>query len=429
MYIKRVVVENLKGFAKLDFEFKRIDADRYEGWTVITGDNASGKTALLKAIALALVGPDIARTLQPSFKGWIRNGHKKATIALEIIPDSQDSSAKGGRRVEKSFWSELEFHIDGGPEVTLTPGNKRRGKKKGPLNGLWAENTAGWFSAGYGPFRRLYGASSDAQRLMSGPSRVARFATLFKEDATLSECEIWLKDLSHKKLEERPKESEILADVLLLLNNDFLRNGIRVNKVDSDGLWLTDARGNILPLQDMSEGYRAALAMLIDIVRHIVDVYGGKGLIKQEDGTISVSHPGVVLIDEIDSHLHPDWQREVGFWLKRHFPNIQFIVTTHSPLICQAADAGLIFHMPRPGSNKTPFRLAEEDYAKIIRSRPDAIYLSPAFEMKNTRSPKAVDAQQRYAQLQAKKRVSPLSQKERQLEMSYRYYIDPDKED
>jgi predicted ATP-binding protein involved in virulence len=57
VYIRRVVLENLRGFERLDFKFER-PGSVFPGWTVITGDNASGKTALLKAVALALVGPD-----------------------------------------------------------------------------------------------------------------------------------------------------------------------------------------------------------------------------------------------------------------------------------------------------------------------------------------------------------------------------------
>ena len=45
-----------------------------------------------------------------------------------------------------------------------------------------------------------------------------------------------------------------------------------------------------------------------------------------------------MLIDEIDAHLHIAWQKRIGFWLKEHFPNIQFIVMTHSPFVCQAAN-------------------------------------------------------------------------------------------
>jgi hypothetical protein len=228
MYIKRVVLENLRGFRQLDFDFERPDG-RYSGWAVITGDNAAGKTAFLKAIALALVGTDTARALQPSLQGWIRRGTSEAVIAVEIMAGEADKFAQG-RRYEHPFWSELKLSGDPGPEVTLTLGDRYKGKGKGPKHGPWAENPSGWYSVGYGPFRRLYGASPDAQRLMVGPSRVARFATMFREDATLGECEIWLKDLHVKKLEGRDKEAQILNSVLKLLNDDFLRNGLRSHR-------------------------------------------------------------------------------------------------------------------------------------------------------------------------------------------------------
>ena len=205
MYIKRVVLEDLRGFRHLDFDFERPD-HHYNGWTVVTGDNAAGKTAFLKAIALALVGTDTARALQPSLKGWIRRDATEAVVAVEIIGGDEDKFAEG-RPYKQSFWSELRLIADlNGPEVILSVGDKYRGKCKGPKHGPWAENPTGWFAVGYGPFRRLYGASPDAQRLMVGPSRVARFATMFREDATLGECEIWLKDLHVKKLEKREKE-------------------------------------------------------------------------------------------------------------------------------------------------------------------------------------------------------------------------------
>jgi hypothetical protein len=234
VYVKRLVLKDLKGIRSLDFSFERDDG-RYDGWTVITGDNGAGKTALLRAIALAIVGPDVARALQPSLAGWIRRGAARAEIAAEIIPAAEDRFA-AGRRYERSFWSELDLVKNGGPEVSLLPAARLRRGKKGPLNGPWAENTPGWFAAGYGPFRRLYGASPEAQRLMVGPGRVVRFATMFKEDATLGECELWLKDLNYKALEKRPKEDRVLKSVVEVLNHEFLQNGIRVARIDSDGL-------------------------------------------------------------------------------------------------------------------------------------------------------------------------------------------------
>lgn len=415
MYIQRVVLENVKGFVELDFSFNRPDGT-HAGWTVLTGDNGSGKTALLKAIALALVGPDVGRALQPSLRGWIRDDVAKAEIAIQIKAEDQDKFTTG-RRYLKPFWAELELQMNGGPEVSMKSSSKRRGGKKGPLNGPWAENTGGWFAAGYGPFRRLYGASPEAQRLMSGPSRVARFATMFKEDATLLECELWLKDLSHKSLEQRDRETKILEQVFDLLNDDFLRHGIRAERVDSDGLWLRDSSGAVLTLADMSEGYRAALALMVDIMRHLERVHD-EVLVTREGSHMVVPHAGVVLIDEVDAHLHPEWQRQIGFWLKSRFPNIQFIVTTHSALVCQAADLNGIFHLPSPGSERKPFQLSEEDYWSVVRSRADEVLLSPAFGLTQTRSPRAVEARQGYARLKAKKKSVGLTiDEEKQLRL------------
>jgi hypothetical protein len=413
VHIRRVVLENIKGFRNLDFKFERPNG-KLSGWTVITGDNASGKTALLKAIALALVGPDAARVLQPSLKGWIREGQSEGTIAVEIVAGEKDRFTQG-RRYERPFWSELRLMENSGPETSLGIGVKYKGKGKGPTHGPWADNPVGWFAVGYGPFRRLYGASPDAQRIMVGPGRIARFATMFREDATLGECELWLKDLHHKTLEKRPKEKAILDYVLRVLNDDFLRNGLRVDRVDSQGLWLRDLTDIVLPLSSMSEGYRASLAMLVDIVRHLTDVHGPDELLKETEGRLEIPYSGVVVIDEVDSHLHPEWQRQIGFWLKHRFPNMQFIVTTHSALICQAADERGLFHLPPPGTPDGPFQLGEMDYKAVIRSKPDAIYLSPAFGLQHTRSPRAVEARREYARLRAKEKeigLSPAEKKE-----------------
>src|SRR5438132_1106565 len=83
---------------------------------------------------------------------------------------------------------------------------------------------------------------------------------------------------------------------------------------------------------------------------HLVTVYGPEAVVDHPGEPPVFDFPGVVLIDEVDSHLHPEWQRQIGFWLKRHFPKMQFIVTTHSPLICQAADVKGLFHLPAPGA-------------------------------------------------------------------------------
>jgi hypothetical protein len=425
MYIRRVILENIKGFEHLDFYFDRSE-NEYAGWTVITGDNGAGKTVLLKAIAMTLLGPSFARTLQPSLRGWVRSGESRGYIGVELVADEPDRFATG-RRYERPFWSELVLERTKGGDITLAPDDTRRKSKRGPVNGPWEERSAGWFAAGYGPFRRIRGTSPDAQRLMSGPSRLARFATLFREDATLQECELWLTDLNYKKLEHRAREAQMLDHVISLLNDDLLRNGISVDSVDSEGLWLKDARGDRISLSETSDGYRSSLAMMADILRQLFATYGDPHIFR--DGSrVRVDAPGVVLIDEVDAHLHPAWQREIGEWLKERFPQLQFIVTTHSPHICQSADSNGVFHLPPPGSGALPFQLDASQYKTIVSSKTDTILLTPAFGLRHTRSPRAVAAREEHARLVAKQRTKGLTQAELEELGQTRLFVSTDEE-
>jgi hypothetical protein len=410
MYISRVVLKNIKGFGEnCDLRLDPEDG-KYPGWTVITGDNGSGKTAFLRAISLAILGPDQLRGLLPDLSGWVTLGQDTGSISVEIKPDHEfDKSQKGGSPA-RTFWAEIEFSLNG-PAWDISSADIYRNKKKGAANGPWAQSTTGWFALGYGPFRRLYGSSPDAQRLMVIPGRIPHFATLFKEDATLAEGEEWVKQLMYRRLEEREAEKVALENLIALLGADFLRQGVQIKEVNSEGIWLIDPGGRKMPLVDMSDGYRSALAMLIDIYRHMISVYGPGILARAEDDTIFVDRPGAVLIDEIDAHLHPAWQREIGFWLKRHFPKVQFIVTSHSPLVCQAADGGRIYHMPQSGRG-TPFRLDRESFDRIIAGKPDDILVSPAFDLEHTRSPRAVSARERRARLMSKKMSNSLDSEE-----------------
>jgi hypothetical protein len=402
MYIRRILLNNIKGFDQAELDFCPDGAD-YPGWSVITGDNGSGKTALLRAISMAILGPDDARQLLPDLRGWVAHDERRGTISVEIKPDHDvDRTEKGGYPVKGTFWAEVE--IDAGtPVPTIRSTDVRANKKKGATNGPWSPVTTGWFAVAYGPFRRLHGTSPDAQRVMMIPGRIPRFGTLFREDATLGEAEQWIMDLQYKSaVDQRQAEMTMLTSLLALIRDNFLRLGARVEEVDSDGVWLRDGADRRMPLGDMSEGYRSTLAMLVDLYRHMVTVYGPDVVSEGQDGRIVVDKPGVVLIDEVDTHLHPDWQRDIGFWLKGHFPSVQFIVTSHSPLVCPAADGGRLYHLPRPGTGR-PFRLRRDDYERVVAGRPDEILLTPAFGMEHTRSPDAVRKRERHALLVSKR--------------------------
>lgn len=405
MYVSKITLKNIRGFESLEFDLSR-GQDKYAGWTVFTGDNGSGKSTLLKAIAVAITGKDTARALEPNFHRWIRenSGNEEASIELMIAPErgADDFSSKG-KTAYSTFPAKIVFHSTG-KETSIEP-IKSGGKKDLAPRGPWASGTHGWFACGYGPFRRVFGASPDATRLMVGPA-TERFVTMFNEAASLYEVDQWLRNLNHKRLEGKSAEKVQLELLLEILRDDLMPNQLTVDRVDSDGLWLKDRNGLQLAWAEMSDGYRSALALLTDILRHLINAYGMQGLTERNaEGKLCIVRSGVVLIDEIDAHLHPEWQREIGFWLKRHFPNIQFLVTTHSPIICQAADQNGLFVLPEPGSDVKPRALTQEEYEKVIASRPDTILLSPAFGLQNTRSPRAVEGRSEYARLQSKKRA------------------------
>jgi hypothetical protein len=148
---------------------------------------------------------------------------------------------------------------------------------------------------------------------MAAPT-IERFITLFQESASLAEVDQWLRNLNYKSLEGKPEAKAQLALVLEILRDELLPNQLTIDRVDSDGLWLKDRNGVQLAWSDMSDGYRAALALLADILRHLINTYGTEGLTARDaDGKLFIQRSGVVLIDEIDAHLHPEWQREIGF--------------------------------------------------------------------------------------------------------------------
>jgi predicted ATPase len=426
MYIDKIKLQNIRGFSDLEFNLARPDGS-HAGWTVFTGDNGSGKSTLLKAIAVALTGKDTARALQPSFHRWISEGaaEQEGRIELMITPEKGvDEFSSVGNTAYKNFPAIIvlknvgrETNVD-----VIEPTGKAPNRKSSAQRGPWAADAKGWFSCGYGPFRRVFGASPEATRLMVGPS-TERFVTMFHEAASLLEVDQWLRNLNHKALEGKKEETAQLELLLTILRDDLLPNQITVDRVDSGGLWLKDQQGLQLAWGDMSDGYRSALALLADILRHLIAAYGIDGLAEKDaSGKMVIAKGGVVMIDEIDSHLHPEWQQKIGFWLKQHFPQIQFLVTTHSPIICQAADENGLFVLPEPGGDTQPRALTKAEYNAVIASRPDTILLSPAFGLQNTRSPRAVEGRAEYGKLMAKQRAGAKLSKEEaakasQLEM------------
>jgi energy-coupling factor transporter ATP-binding protein EcfA2 len=407
VYVTRVQLRNIKGFSgrrTVDLELPR-----GSGWTVLAGRNSSGKSTVLQSIALALGGPAVARALVSDFTGWISTGAKRGEVEVHVVRDQVlDGFTGSGNAPSREIslglgWThpDLERHA---PRPVMEPLGAGKSGPRGP----WAENPIGWFCAGYGPFRRLTGGSSEAQRLMLNQGPSGRLATLFHEDASLAEGVAWLIDLRLRKYEEgkRSEAAVLLDQVLSLLGDGLLPDRYQIQRVSADGLWvIEDGReGPGFPLKEMSDGYRTMAALVLDIVRQLHGAYGHLQTHPTASGSggMAILAPGVVLIDEVDAHLHVTWQRKIGDWLRDHFPNIQFIVTSHSPYICQAADEGGLIRLSGIDEQQPPEVVAEDLYRRVVYGSGDDAVLSELFGLETPFSGRAEQYRQRLVALERK---------------------------
>jgi hypothetical protein len=328
--------------------------------------------------------------------------------------DDQDKFKSTGRKPSGEFEAGVRLALetsDHGSYPTIRPVENRdqKGTRQIPASrGPWNPSTKGWFSAGYGPMRRLSGSSSESMRYATEPGAVGRYVTLFREDAALSESEEWLKKNYSRSLEPRREEiGSLLDSVRELLGDGLLPYGMRINRLSVDHVYVCDARGIELPMRDISDGCRSMYATILDIIHGMYETYGYEGLFaRNKDNQLYINRPGVVLIDEIEAHLHPKWQREIPTWLKSHFPLVQFLVATHSPLVAQAADANGIFVLPSLDDvSRQPRRLTRDEYDKIRWGRAEKTLLGSAFGLSSTRSNWANQQIETWKRLSAKKRA------------------------
>ncbi len=229
---------------------------------------------------------------------------------------------------------------------------------------IWGKGD-GWFSASYGPFRRFTGGDPESRRLFYQFPRLGRHLSLFGEEVALTECLEWLRELRFKQLEQVP-EGALLDRIKAFVNQEgFLPFKARLEDVSSSAVHFTDGNGATVEVENLSDGYRSILSMTFELIRQLATVYGANAVFDPNDA-MTVSAPGVVLIDEIDAHFHPTWQRRIGFWFREHFPRMQFIVSSHSPLVCQAADPGTIFRLPRPGYDEDGYMVSGDEYRRLV---------------------------------------------------------------
>lgn len=211
----------------------------------------------------------------------------------------------------------------------------------------------------------------------------------------------------------------LLQSIKKFVNQEgFLPHHAQLTDVSSEGVKFIDGNGSQIRVEDLSDGYRSILSLTFELIRQLARNYGPDRIFDEEAKT--VIPPGVVLIDEVDAHLHPSWQRQIGFWLREHFPNIQFIVTTHSPLVCQAATVGSVFRLPRPGTDEVGEFVTGVELDRLLYGNVLDAYSTELFGDNISRSDEGKVRLQRLAQLNVKELRQKLSPAEKDEQNSLR---------
>lgn len=176
----------------------------------------------------------------------------------------------------------------------------------------------------YGTHRGRYSAEIDKNTF----ERYG-FMTLFSNDMTLPDPSEWLA----KQFMSYSTRKELSQENLEKVLSTLLENKVEI-ALEEDKIVYVE-KGYHLTLSELSEGYRSIIIFVCDLLIKLSQTC-------PEDRRVFDEH-GVVLIDEIDQHLHPRWQMTIVKKLRELFPNIQFIMTTHSPVIVMGSSADAIF--------------------------------------------------------------------------------------
>jgi predicted ATPase len=341
---------NIACFEDLELDLRSEATGAPAPWVVLLGENGTGKSTILQMIGATLLGPDLLPAVAGSidWAAYRSNAYAMQDSNRVSVRIRRDAGDYEGYWENAEVYSVLMVLADnsnesarnvggyGEPYVNSTPGtfaySPHDSYGRAFLPAYHEEGIEdGWFSCGYGPLRRLQKATpSGVEYLPTLGEGVKpfRFASLFGKDIIMTPVGDWLCGLYFRTL--HPDHTEISIERFNKAKQALFGRvlpGVRFMEITPDREVIVEDAGTRVSLARLSDGYRSTLAWVGDLVRRLFDAY--------PDSDDPLSESGVVLVDEIDLHLHPKWQRSIVEDIRRTFPNLQFIVTSHSPFVAQ----------------------------------------------------------------------------------------------
>ncbi|MFQ3679243.1 MAG: AAA family ATPase [Pseudanabaenaceae cyanobacterium] len=333
MRVTELQLKNLKCFCDTTLAFTRRKSETYP-WVTLLGENGVGKSTVLQALALLLAGPEAAKELLPRPAGWVRDESQPGLLTVKLRQDEADSGTFGDKVQRKAF--AVSYQVTGSQPLAITVGDKSQTytepvlleKPDRTLSWLrtqaFASGSRGWFAAGYGAFRRLTRVSQVIVPSLDTPKRSSNFFTQFQEDTALSAFERWMVYLDYRLAKDKDdaeaRRMKTLGEQAIV---KLLPGDVQIAGVTRTGQIEFVLGGQRVSTVGLSDGFRSIIALAGDLIWRLLQAFPDL-----EDPTQA---PGVVLIDELDIHLHPTWQREIAGWLREVFPTCNFLSPPTAP--------------------------------------------------------------------------------------------------
>lgn len=363
--LTRVRLENIGPFEELD-----LDVD--ERWTLFLGDNGVGKSTVLEAIAAALCGKDA----EPYAGGLVRGASRLARIVLSFGPNE--------------YMATLASRDGGVAEIEVAPSR--------PLE------TEGWLAIGFPPLRTV----SPARAKGPGPEGKRRptpedLLPLLRGgvDPRLDELKQWLVNLDYWSKSEPAWGGENrytrLRDEFFQIANELTQGvPVRFKRVDEFTHQVTvETQDGEVPIEALSQGTASLIGWTGFLLQRLHEVYG------QQDGSPRDRY-ALVLVDELDAHMHPSWQQGIVERLSEAFPGAQFVASSHSPLIAGSLPSSSVVRFRRHRDGVSAERLANS----YKGWRVDQILTGPLFGLKTGRESETQRMLLRYTELAARDDLS-----------------------